>query len=119
MAYASGYISDRLHLTPAQRGDLDHVLGELQSKFEEARGEGRDHPVLDLVLAEHPDRDAIVAAIDERSQRMKESMTAAVDIGLPFLASLTPEQRAELKTVMSERHRRGPFGQRHDGWFGD
>src|SRR5262249_26807869 len=37
MAHASSYIADRLQLTPAQRTDLDRVMGEIRSRFEQAR----------------------------------------------------------------------------------
>jgi len=118
MAHASSYIADRLQLTPAQRTDLDRVMGEIRSRFEQARSTGADHPLLDRVLGENPDRAAIVAAIEERSQRMKQAMIEAVDISLPFLASLTPVQRAELKAIVKESRSRGPYGHRH-GWFDD
>ena len=59
-----------------------------------------------------------LAEIDRQLDRLEmtrermQSMTEALDVMLPFLASLTPEQRAEMKELMEERRerRRGHWG---------
>ena len=79
--------------------------------------------IVDMALQPNPDRAAIVARIDEMTRERTQMMTDALDIMLPFLASLTPEQRAEMKQLMEERRERrgrgwgwGHWGGHRMGW---
>jgi Spy/CpxP family protein refolding chaperone len=61
-----------------------------------------------------------MARIEEATRARVQSMGEALDIMLPFLASLTPEQRTELKELMAERRDmwRNRWGGGHWGWGG-
>jgi Spy/CpxP family protein refolding chaperone len=110
-------LSDRLDLTDPQRTQLREAMEAMKSKgfgrWEEHREARRE--IFDMALQPNPDRAAIVARVEEMTRERMQSMTEALDVMLPFLASLTPEQRAEMKELMEERRerRRG-----HWGWGG-
>ena len=107
-------LSDRLELTDPQRTQLREAMEALKGKgfgrWEEHREARRE--IFDMALQPNPDRAAIVARVEEMTRERKQSMTEALDVMLPFLASLTPEQRAEMKELMEERRerRRGHWG---------
>ena len=113
-------VADRLELTDPQRAQFKAAMGALKSKgfgrWEEHREARRE--IFDMALQPNPDRTAIVARMEEMTRARTQAMTEALDTMLPFLASLTPEQRAEMKELMEERRemrRRGSWGWGHWG----
>jgi Spy/CpxP family protein refolding chaperone len=111
-------LADRLDLTDPQRAQFRDAMEALKSKgfgrWEEHREARRE--IFDMALQPNPDRAAIVARIDEMTRERTQIMTETLDIMLPVLASLTPEQRAEMKKLMEERREMRRRG--HWGWGG-
>lgn len=114
-------VADRLELTDPQRAQFKQAMETLKSKgfgrWDERREARRE--IFDMALQPNPDRAAIVARVEEMTRERTQRMTEVLDIMLPFLASLTPEQREELRELMEER-RRGPWMHRWGGggWGG-
>ena len=119
-------MADRLDLTDPQRTQFREAMEALKSKgfgggWEQHREARRE--IFDMALQPNPDRAAIVARVEEMTRQRTQMMTDALDIMLPFLASLTPEQRAEMKQLMEERRERrgrgwgwGHWGGHRMGW---
>jgi Spy/CpxP family protein refolding chaperone len=106
-------MGDRLDLNQSQRGELKQIIEQLRTKAQ-ARMDARvttRREILDMALQPNPDRAAIASRIAEASQQRVQFMTETLDSVLPFLASLTPEQRNKLKQLMDQR-REGRWG----GW---
>jgi Spy/CpxP family protein refolding chaperone len=116
-------LADRLDLSEPQRTQFREAVGALKDKgfgqHREERWQMRQE-ILDMALQPNPDRAAIMARIEEATRARVQSMGEALDIMLPFLASLTPEQRTELKELMAERRDmwRNRWGGGHWGWGG-
>jgi Spy/CpxP family protein refolding chaperone len=106
-------VADRLELTDPQRAQFRAAMDTLKSKgfgrMEEHREMRRE--IADMALQPNPDRAAILARMEQIGRERMQAMTEALDTMLPFLASLTPEQRTELKELMEERRER-----RRGGW---
>ncbi len=101
-------VADRLDLTEPQRAQFRQTMEALKSKGFMGR-EGRREirrEILDMALQPDPDRAAILARMETAGRERIQAMAEALDIVLPFLATLTPEQRAELRELM-ERRRHG------------
>lgn len=118
-------VADRLELTDPQRAQFREAMEALKSKgfggWEEHRQARRE--IFEMALQPNPDRAAIVARVEEMTRERTQRMTEVLDIMLPFLASLTPEQRAEMKQLMEERRQRrgrgwgwGHWGGHRMGW---
>jgi Spy/CpxP family protein refolding chaperone len=109
-------VADRLELTDPQRQQFRQAMEAMKSKgfgrWEEHRQMRRE--IVDMALQPNPDRAAIVARVEQVTRERMQAMTEALDTMLPFLASLTPEQRTELRELMEER-RRGPWMHRWGG----
>ena len=127
MAWAKhrGYCSaeDRMHYVTEKLGrklDLDdRQKSHLQiftDQFREMRGEHQNtrgamtDRISELLSASSLDREQAVALLDERHQAMSENKRTLVDAFADFSDSLSPEQRAELSELISNRmgHRWGP-----------
>jgi Spy/CpxP family protein refolding chaperone len=108
-------VADRLDLTDPQRTQFREAMEALKSKgfgrMEEHREMRRE--IVDMALQPNPDRAAILARMEEISRERMQAMTEALDTMLPVLASLTPDQRAELKELIEERRERRGRGR---GW---
>jgi Spy/CpxP family protein refolding chaperone len=114
-------LADRLDLTDPQRTQFRDAMAALKSKgfgggWEQHREARRE--IFDMALQPNPDRAAIVARVEEMTRARTQAMTEALDIMLPFLASLTPEQRAEMKQLMEERRERRGHGWGWGHWGG-
>jgi Spy/CpxP family protein refolding chaperone len=79
--------------------------------------------ILDMALQPNPDRAAIASRIEEASHQRVQAMSDMLDTVLPFLASLSPEQRSKLKDLMDQRREGrwggwgwGPWGMHRFGW---
>ncbi len=119
-------MSDRLDLTEPQRTELRRVMSALKERggmgFEAHRAARRE--ILELALQPNPDRGAILARIEETTRERTQAMAEMLDLTLPFLASLTPEQRAKLKELLERPHGGhsgggwgwGPWGGHRMGW---
>ena len=106
-------LADRLELTDPQRAQFREAMEALKSKGFGRTGDHQEmrREIIDMALAPNPDRAAIMARMEELTRTRIQKMGEALDIMLPFLASLTPEQRSELKELMEERR-----GRRHGHW---
>jgi Spy/CpxP family protein refolding chaperone len=111
-------VADRLELTDPQRAQFREAMEAMKSRGFGRRQEHREmrREIVDMALQPNPDRAAIVARIEEITRERMQGMTEALDTMLPFLASLTPEQRAELKELIEERRERRDRGWGH--WSG-
>jgi Spy/CpxP family protein refolding chaperone len=120
-------MADRLDLNQSQRGQLKQIIDELRSKgaarMEDRRAIRRE--IVDMALQPNPDRAAIAGRIEEASRQRVQAMTGMLDTVLPFLASLSPEQRGKLKELMDQRREErgggwgwgwGPWGRHRFGW---
>ncbi len=107
-------VAERLDLTEPQRADFRRILAAFKERggmaFEAHRAARRE--ILEMALQPNPDREAILARIEALSRERTQAMAELLDLSLPFLASLSPEQRAELKELL-EKRRRGHWG---GGW---
>lgn len=118
-------MADRLDLNQSQRGQLQQVIEQLRTKGQ-ARMDARRamrREILDMALQPNPDRAAIASRIEEASQQRVQFMTDMLNSVLPFLASLTPEQRDKLKHLMDQRREAhwggwgwGSWGRQRFGW---
>ncbi|HXV23362.1 MAG TPA: Spy/CpxP family protein refolding chaperone [Alphaproteobacteria bacterium] len=100
-------VADRLDLTEPQRAQFRQAMEALKSKGFPGR-EGRRQmrrEIIDMALKPDPDRAAILARMETISRERVQSMAEALDIMLPFLATLTPEQRTELRELIEQRRR--------------
>jgi Spy/CpxP family protein refolding chaperone len=118
-------MADRLDLNQSQRGQLQKVIEEMRSKglarMEDRRALRRE--IVDMALQPNPDRAAIASRIEEASRQRVQAMNDMLDAVLPFLASLSPEQRGKLKDLMDQRREEhwggwgwGPWGRQRFGW---
>ncbi len=112
-------VSDRLDLTEPQRAQLRTTMEVMRSKglgrMEHRREMRRE--ILEMALQPAPDRAAILARMEEMSRQRIAAMGEVIDAALPFLTSLTPEQRAALKEMMEGRHKGGWMHRwGHEGW---
>ncbi len=119
-------MADRLDLTEPQRTDLRRIVGALKEHggmaFEAHREVRRE--ILEMALRPNPDRAAILARIEEVTRNRMQAMAEMLDLTLPFLASLTPQQRSKLKELLEQRPGGhwgggwgwGPWSGRHMGW---
>jgi Spy/CpxP family protein refolding chaperone len=118
-------LGDRLDLNQSQRGQLKQVIEQLRSKGQARMEERRTirRQILDMALQPNPDRAAIASRIEEASHQRVQAMSDMLDTVLPFLASLSPEQRSKLKDLMDQRREGrsggwgwGPWGMHRFGW---
>ena len=97
-------LADRLDLAPPQREELKRLAATMH---ERGRNAFRDREpamreLMDMVLADSPDRAAIEARLRAMGEKRIQGMIEMLDTALPFLGSLNPEQRGELGELMRE-----------------
>ena len=109
-----------LDLTEAQEVKVVRLRRQLRETHQAQREAMRSD--MDAVMSElekpTPDRAAIRATVDRALERMRTNAYQAVDAFLDLHATLTPEQRAQIKTRVAEvrdraerrRDRRGRKG---------
>jgi Spy/CpxP family protein refolding chaperone len=97
-------LADRLDLAPPQREELKRLAATMRERgcaaFRDREPAMRE--LMDMVLADSPDRVAIEARLRAMGEQRIQGMIEMLDTALPFLGSLTPEQRGELGELMRE-----------------
>lgn len=108
-------IREQLGITPEQAAKIRQQFSAF--RISEIRGradlEVKRVELHDLLSADNPDKAAIDSKIDEIGAARLAGAKARVDFGFSMKDALTPDQRAKLKEMFSNRfreHGRGGFG---------
>ena len=109
-------LADRLDLAPPQREELKRLADIMHERrcaaFRDREPAMRE--LMDMVLAQSPDRASIEARVRAMTEARVQGMMGMLDTALPFLGSLNQDQRAELGELMRERGFH--FFGRRGGW---
>ncbi len=98
MAEELGLTDEQTEAIQAIRDDFREQMGPTRETVSEIRAELRE-----LWSADEPDKKAILAKMDEMQAEKHAMAIARVDARLQVLDVLTPEQKAEMQAIRTER----------------
>lgn len=100
--------AQRLNLTPEQKQKLETIHSRQKERRESRREQARaDHQALQAELRkDQPNQAEVQRLMTTMQQRQAQAMQERIQNQLEFNQSLTPEQRAELGKMASEREQK-------------
>jgi Spy/CpxP family protein refolding chaperone len=113
-------VTEELELNPSQHQQLVALKDTLLATRQAVRGDRGElrGEMMQLLDAPHLDRDAAVALITSRAGAVQQHAPDVVNAVGDFHDSLSPEQRAELREHIEERHAFRKRFMGHRGWSG-